>query len=139
MLRERREAEEVLHDVFVEAFRSAGAYDASRGSVRTWLLLRMRSRSLDRVKSAGRSRRVSLEESSLARIPAAGTPGSGDERRIAEVLVQLPRDQRIVIELSYFDGLSSSEIAERLGVPLGTVKSRTAAALTKLRAALGAA
>jgi RNA polymerase sigma-70 factor, ECF subfamily len=138
VLRDRGEAEEVLHDVFVEAFRSADSYDARRGSVRTWLLVRMRSRSLDRVKSAGRARRVSLDEQALARLPSPEKSGTGDERRIAEVLVQLPRDQRLVVELAYFDGLSSSEIAARLGVPIGTVKSRTAAALSKLRSAMGA-
>ncbi len=138
VLRERREAEEVLHDVFLEAFRAAAAYEPSRGSVRTWLLLRMRSRSLDRVKSAGRSRRVSLDELTLARLPMPVGTASGDERRVAEVLVQLPRDQRVVIELAYFDGLSSTEIAARIGVPVGTVKSRTAAALARLRTAMGA-
>ncbi len=138
VLRERREAEEVLHDAFVEAFRSAAGYDPARGSVRTWLLVRMRSRSLDRVKSAGRSRRVALDELALARLPAPAEGSTGDERRVAEALVQLPRDQRVVIELAYFDGLSSTEIAARLGVPVGTVKSRTAAALGKLRTAWGA-
>jgi len=139
ILRDRAEAEEVAHEVWVEAFHAARAYEAGRGSPRTWLLVRMRSRSLDRVKSAGRSRRCGLDELEPHRLiaPAAGL--SGDERRLAEALVALPPDQRVVLELAYFDGLSSTEIATRLGVPVGTVKSRTAAALGKLRGALGAA
>ncbi len=138
ILRDQAESEEVMHEVFVEAFRAAATYQRERGSVRTWLGLRMRSRCLDRVKSAGRSRRVGLDDVAPGRMVAPSTGASGDERRIADVLATLPPDQRLVIELAYFDGLSSSEIAERVGVPLGTVKSRTAAALAKLRAALGA-
>jgi RNA polymerase sigma-70 factor (ECF subfamily) len=136
VLRDRGEAEEVLHDVFVEAFRGAATYDPARGSVRTWLFLRMRSRSLDRLKSGARSRSVPLDDLTLERAPAPSPSVTGDERRLAEVLAQLPHDQRVVIELAYFEGLSSGEISTRLGVPMGTVKSRTAAALSKLRAAM---
>lgn len=139
ILRDRSEAEELLHEVFVEAFRAAAAYDRARGSVRTWLTLRMRSRCLDRVKSAGRSRRVGLDDVAPARMVAPVETGSGDERRVAEALAALPPDQRAVLELAYFEGLSSTEIAARLGVPVGTVKSRTAAALGRLRVAMGAA
>ncbi len=138
ILGDQAESEEVMHEVFVEAFRAAATYQQERGSVRTWLTLRMRSRCLDRVKSAGRSRRVGLEDVAPGRMVAPAVGATGDERRVAEVLLTLPPDQRLVIELAYFDGLSSSEIAERVGVPLGTVKSRTAAALAKLRAAMGA-
>lgn len=138
ILRDRSEAEELLHEVFVEAFRAASAYDPRRGSVRTWLTLRMRSRCLDRVKSAGRSRRVALDDVAPARMVAPAETGSGDERRVAEALAALPPDQRTALELAYFEGLSSTEIAARLGVPVGTVKSRTAAAIARLRVAMGA-
>ncbi len=137
ILRDLSEAEELLHEVFVEAFRAAGAYDRARGSVRTWLTLRMRSRCLDRVKSAGRSRRVGLDDVAPARMVAPVESGTGDERRVTEALAALPPDQRIVLELGYFEGLSSTEIAARLGVPVGTVKSRTAAALARLRVTMG--
>lgn len=136
MLRSVGEAEEVLHEVFVEAFRNAHGYESGRGSVRAWLTTRMRSRVLDRIKSAGRSRTVAIDE----RTPEAVTTeaGGGDEQRIRGVVRALPAEQRAVIELAYFDGLSSSEIALQLGIPVGTVKSRTAAALGKLRDAMGA-
>ncbi|MSQ02702.1 MAG: sigma-70 family RNA polymerase sigma factor [Myxococcales bacterium] len=138
ILGDQAESEEVMHEVFVEAFRAASTYRSERGSVCTWLTVRMRSRCLDRAKSAGRARRVGLDDVAPARLVTTPARATGDERRIAELLVALPPEQRLVIELAYFDGLSSSEIAERVGVALGTVKSRTAAALAKLRAAMGA-
>jgi RNA polymerase sigma-70 factor (ECF subfamily) len=142
ILGNRREAEDLLHDVFLEAWRQAGQYDPGRGSVRAWLVMRTRSRALDRRKSAGFSRQVPLE---LGRLDAAASAGTAhhdpalaaDCVRLRRALAALPGEQRAVLELSYFEGLSAADIAERVGVPIGTVKSRTAAALAKLRASLG--
>lgn len=134
ILHERREAEDLLHDVFLEVWRQAADYDAERGSVRAWLLLRMRSRALDRRKSAGYARVVSLEE--RREDPRGGGEDpllSPDREAVRRALADLPSDQRQVLELGYFEGLSSSEIAERIDTPVGTVKSRVAAALAKLR------
>ena len=139
ILGSRAEAEDVVHDVFLEAWRRAADYDETRGSVRTWLALRARSRALDRKKSAAVSKTVStgeahwLEQSSLD--DASAAPDCAFVRR---VLSSLPEEQRTVLLLGYFEGLSSSEIAERVSVPIGTVKSRVAAALARLRRALGA-
>jgi RNA polymerase sigma-70 factor (ECF subfamily) len=133
MLRSRQEAEDLIHDVFLEAWRRSGDYSAERGSVRAWLLVRVRSRALDRLKSAGRSRVVSDEPHSSAVVPF----GVGDERRLRELLSRMPESQQEVIILGYFEGLSTVEIAERLGIPAGTVKSRTRAALGALRTVLG--
>lgn len=135
ILGERHEAEEILHDVFVEAWKRAGDYDPSRGAVRTWLLLRMRSRCLDRAKSAGRSR---TRAAGSALEALAGSVDSqaisvADAARVREALARLPDEQRTIIELGYFAGLSCSEMADELGIPIGTVKSRLHAALTKLR------
>ncbi len=133
------EAEDVIHDVFLEAWRHAADYDRTRGSVKSWLLLRTRSRSLDVQKSARVSKQAGgLDDSWLAQLgdgssDAASAP---DRARVRGVLVALPAEQREVLLLGYFEGLSSSEIAERVGIPLGTVKSRVAAALTALRDAL---
>lgn len=137
-LKDRRDAEEVLHDVFVEAWRSAGAYDGARGSVRAWLVTRMHSRALDRLRSPAWSRRSSFDAARAERIGYDDDPALViDRERVQAALRELPGEQRQVVELAYFGGLSSSEIAEREAVPVGTVKSRTAAAMTKLRAGLG--
>ncbi|MFZ5475644.1 MAG: sigma-70 family RNA polymerase sigma factor [Myxococcota bacterium] len=134
MLGDRREVEDIVHDVFVEAWRAAGAYDPTRASVRTWLVMRMRSRVLDRRKSAGVSRRVPMDPGRAERVAVFEDPSAGADRAVVRrVLATLPPEQRMVLELAYFEGLSSSEIAERARTPIGTVKSRVAAALAKLR------
>jgi RNA polymerase sigma-70 factor (ECF subfamily) len=123
--------------VFLEAWRHAGDYQPERGSVKSWLLLRMRSRCLDRVRSHGFSRSTPLTQE-----PARGGAAERSERRLdaaraRALLEQLPDGQREVLELGYFQGLSFSEIALQLKIPVGTVKSRVSAAMGKLRADLG--
>jgi RNA polymerase sigma-70 factor (ECF subfamily) len=139
MLDERREAEDLVHDVFLEAWQKAATYDAARGSVRAWLLLRMRSRCLDRLKSAQErlTRALGDLDPPARRSPSLGGGDESDAAKVRAGLSTLPTEQRQVLELSYFAGLSGSEISSQLGVPLGTVKSRAAAALDKLRSALG--
>lgn len=134
-------AEDLVQDVFMEVWRRAHAFDPSRGTVRTWLLVRLRSRALDRLRSATHRREVTVDDvAPREAAPTAEDPElSPDRAMVRQVIQQLPEDQRLVIELSYFQGLSSSEIAEQMGSPIGTVKSRTAAALAKLRAAMSAA
>lgn len=139
VLRDSKEAEDLLHDVFLEVWRHAGDYDATRGSVRSWLCMRMRSRALDRVRSAGRSRSVPMEDAGVTEVESMVDEDptlAPDRMIIRRALTNLPPEQREVLELGYFEGLSSSEIAERAGIPIGTVKSRVAAAMTKLRAQL---
>lgn len=139
LLGDRAMAEDLVQDVFMEAWRRAHAFDASRGTVRTWLLVRLRSRALDRLRSAQHRREVAVEDVSPHRAQPEGGEDmalSPDRKAVVAALEQLPEDQRQVIELSYFQGLSSSEIAEHMGSPIGTVKSRTAAAIGKLRAAM---
>lgn len=139
MLGDKTVAEDLVQDVFMEAWRRAHAFDPSRGSVRTWLLVRLRSRALDRLRSAQHRREVAVDEPRDVVVAGEDPELSPDRALVRQALSQLPEDQRLVIELSYFQGLSSSEIAEQMGSPIGTVKSRTAAALGKLRAAMSAA
>ena len=139
MIRSREVAEDVLHDVFVEAWQKAGQFRPDRATVRTWLALRMRSRCLDRVRSHAFSKAEALEEGfePPSHYSANRLPRMVDANRAAAALNGLPTDQREVLELGYFKGLSSSEISSHLGVPAGTVKSRTRSALATLRAGFG--
>lgn len=130
-----REAEDVLHDVFVEVWKHAGDFDPSRASARTWLCLRMRSRCLDRVRTATRRRADPIDEG-MPDGSADGLPAGLDASRVRQAMEGLPDLQREVLLLGYFQGLSSQEIADTLGIPLGTVKSRVAAALSHLRSVL---
>ncbi|MGE5184818.1 MAG: sigma-70 family RNA polymerase sigma factor [Acidobacteriota bacterium] len=135
IVRERREAEDLLHDVFLEAWRCAKDFDPKRGRVRTWLAIRMRSRALDLQKSARVSRNAG--DAGLEQVVDDRERATPDHTRVRDALACLGDDQRRVLELAYFDGLSCSEIAERIAIPIGTVKSRLAAAMLKLREALG--
>src|ERR1044071_320661 len=134
IVRERREAEDLLHDVFLEAWRTASAFDPKRGRVRTWLAIRMRSRALDLQKSARVSRNTGDAGLDLLVDDAEAT--SPDHGRVRSALAELGQDQRRVLELAYFEGLSCSEIAKRAAIPVGTVKSRIAAGLERLRSGL---
>jgi len=131
IVRDRREAEDLLHDVFLEAWRSAKDFDPKRGRVRTWLAIRMRSRALDLQKSARVSRNAG--DSGLDLLVDDGEPKSPDHARVRAALAEIGPDQRKVLELAYFEGLSCTEIAQRVEIPVGTVKSRVAAGLERLR------
>jgi RNA polymerase sigma-70 factor (ECF subfamily) len=137
IVREKREAEDLLHDVFLEAWRSAKDFDPKRGRVRTWLAIRMRSRALDLQKSARVSRNSG--DAGLETMVDEAEGASPDHGRVRTALAALGQDQRRVLELAYFEGLSCTEIAERIAIPVGTVKSRIAAGLDRLRSGLVAA
>jgi len=140
ILHNRREAEDLLHDVFLEAWRKAADYDPERGTVRGWLTLRMRSRSLDRVRSARISRSVPLEIGfpEWRSLRSDDDPALHHERDLVrKAVMDLPDESRQVLLLAYFEGLSATGVSERLGIPVGTVKSRVASAKSKLRSVLG--
>jgi RNA polymerase sigma-70 factor, ECF subfamily len=131
IVRSRLEAEDLLHDVFLEAWRSAKDFDPKRGRVRTWLAIRMRSRALDLQKSARVSRNAG--DTGLDVLVDESEGASPDHARVRAALADLGADQRKVLELAYFEGLSCTEIATRVAIPVGTVKSRIAAGLDRLR------
>jgi len=134
MLTGASEAQDLLHDVFIEAWQSAREYDPDRASVRTWLLVRTRSRALDRMGRRAREHnaRSSLRQDDAAVRTHAGA--AGPERRMAvrQALGELDASVRETLELSYFAGLTAEEIADRMDVPAGTVKSRLARGLQRL-------
>lgn len=135
-------AEEVTLEVYTQVWRQASAYDPRRGTPSAWLLTIARSRAIDRFRSTEQTRR---RADTLDVVESAPATGSGPEANAADAerrihvrnaLESLPAEQRDVIELAYFGGLSHTEISARLGQPLGTVKTRTRLAMMRLRDAL---
>jgi RNA polymerase sigma-70 factor, ECF subfamily len=146
LVRDPDDADDVVEDTFYQAWRQASRYEPSRGAVSTWIVTIARSRALDRLRSRRRLREepltpvISLDEltDGVIRDPASGAEASEVRERVAKALKALPPEQREVLELAYYGGLSQTEIAERTGQPLGTVKTRTRLAGQKLREWLAA-
>ena len=138
-------AEEIVEATFWQAWRQAARYEPSRGAVSTWLITIGRSRALDLLRARKRGLRWAHDgEQRIDDLPApaaADDPAlhaeAGERRRLVRgALGELPPEQRHVVELAYFRGLSQTEIAERTGLPLGTVKTRIRLAMRKLRVRL---
>ena len=140
---ERAAAEDVTQEAFISIWRSGGRYDRARGSVRSWMLGIVRNRAIDVLRSrAGRAPKLIFDdEAILEQRPAKELTEDEALRRetageVRGALGELPKDQSKVIQLAYFGGFSQSEIAEMLGVPLGTVKGRMRLGLEKIRGQL---
>jgi RNA polymerase sigma-70 factor (ECF subfamily) len=139
--RDELEAQDVVHDAFVAVVERAEQYRVERGSVVAWLVATVRNLSLDRMRR--RTRRGQITEEELRHVPPEVVADPEhmtvvEQQRLAvrRALEKLPRSQRETLEVAFFEGLSYPEIAERQNIPLGTVKSRAARALTALRGAL---
>ena len=137
ILTDREEAEDVLQEVFMQVWRRARDFDENRGKPFTWLVTLARSRGIDRLRSLGARERVAVaatreasEESSDA---ASDAFRSEQQQLVRSALAQLPEEQKRPLVLAYFDGLTQTEIAEKLGAPLGTVKTRMRTGMGKLR------
>ncbi|HKI04248.1 MAG TPA: sigma-70 family RNA polymerase sigma factor [Thermoanaerobaculia bacterium] len=141
ILGKRNEAEEVLQEVFLQIWMQGDRYDAARSSPRGWILMMARSRALDRIRrreSARRREEAAGEEAGDA-VPPLGTERLEileRQREVTSALGLLSPDQRRCIELAFFEGLTHTQIAERLKAPLGTVKSRILLGMNKLRQTL---
>lgn len=134
------DAEEIILDLFEQVWRTAPSFDSVRGSVWRWLTMMLRSRTLDRMRSAAARRdRKNLampEDWDLASqdpLPDHATIFDQERNLIISALQRLPSEQRQAVELAYFSGLTHMEIARDLRVPLGTIKSRIRGAMDKLR------
>jgi RNA polymerase sigma-70 factor (ECF subfamily) len=133
------EAEDVLHDVFVSLPDRAKSYTAARGNVAAWLIIVVRNLALDRVRRRGRHAEIEREVAEPAP-PAPSPEATADlslrSTKLHAALAELTALERETLDAAFYEGLTYSEIAERQGVPLGTVKSRVARAFAELRKVL---
>ncbi|MGH2793957.1 MAG: sigma-70 family RNA polymerase sigma factor [Actinomycetota bacterium] len=137
-------AEEVLQEVFLAVWRRAVAYDPARGSVRSWLFAQVHHRAVDVVRREEAERRrsfINTEPDHDTGVEDVIEEGwlSARREQVGRALKDLPAEQREVLDLAYFRGLTQTQVAKETGVPLGTVKSRTLAAMRRLRDVLHAA
>jgi RNA polymerase sigma-70 factor, ECF subfamily len=141
MLKNRQEAEDLIQEVFVGLWRNC-TYKPERGSLKSFLMLLVRSRAIDRLRArkpipALLEPWTELIEAKDATNTPLNKAVSGEiSQRVQEALSALPTNQRQALELAYFEGLSQTEIAKRMGAPVGTVKSWFRLSFTKLRHAL---
>ena len=141
ILGDAAQAEDLVHDVFVEAWHHAHEFDPRRGTVRAWLTTRARSRALDRVGHRTRgAQAVALAGAETATATAGDREFEGrhDAAVLRHSLAGLPSELAEVIEGAYYDGMSATDLADRFAIPVGTVKSRLARALAHLRKQLAA-
>ena len=137
ILNDRQDAEDVLQEVFLQVWRRAGDFDEARGRAFTWLVTIARSRALDRLRAAGsrtrRAEEAAQEPADEVGDAALDALNAEKSAMVRNALAELTEEQRKVLLLAYFEGLTQTEIAERLGDPLGTVKTRIRSGLIRLR------
>ena len=138
LLGERGSAEDVIQEAFLNVWRQGATYDTRRGTVRTWLLTIVHHRAIDQMRSA-RSK-VGADTVIDAAMPLPAKEDTWTEvvqglehERVRQAMATLPPEQRQVVDLTYYGGFTHTEIAQRIGIPLGTVKGRMRLALDKLR------
>ena len=141
IVRNTEDAEETLHDAYLRAWRYASAYSDQRGSVLSWLVLMTRTSAIDRLRATKRHNSAhSLDEYYDAESPLASPENevvsNQKAHRIRIAMRELSPEQKEAIELAFFGGLSHSELAEHLGVPLGTIKTRIRSGLQRMRGSL---
>ena len=137
VLRDERLAEDAVQEAFLQVWRSAATFRAERAKASTWVLTLVHRRAVDLVRREERRRAEPLtDDSVLGAAPEATDEAAWlrfERERVRAALAQLPDVQREAIELAYYGGFSQSELAEKLGVPLGTIKSRMFTGLARLR------
>ncbi len=137
------DADEVMQEAWLQAWRRAATYDPARGTVLAWLLNMARSRALDRYRAVSSRQRAETQADAEPRVAVVADPvhetlGAERSRRVRAALATLKPRHREVLEIAYFEGLSQTEIAERLAVPVGTVKTWMRQGTLAMRAVLAA-
>lgn len=140
MVRDEKEAEDVLQEGFAHIWRRASTYDPARSSAFTWAVMILRNKAIDRLRVRQRIERT-FEKATIefSHFPEADDSSAGEaERRdqgalVRSALQEIPEEQKQAVELAFFTGLTHEQIAERLGTPLGTIKARIRRGLLKLR------
>ncbi len=144
-LKEDADARDVVQDVFIQIWDKAKLYDPAKGKPLTWALTMTRNRSIDRIRAIQRRTRLRddfeketvVDESAGVREALSGVDASEKSQILRDAVGRLSPEQRNVIELAFFNGFTQSEIADRLGEPLGTIKARARRGLMKLKEILG--
>ena len=144
-LKEDADAQDVVQDVFIQIWDKAKLYDPAKGKPLTWALTMTRNRSIDRIRAIQRRTRLRddfeketvADESAGIREALSGVDASEKTQILRDAVARLSPEQRKVIDLAFFGGLTQSEIADRLGEPLGTIKARARRGLMKLKELLG--
>ena len=144
-LKQDADAQDVVQDVFIQIWDKAKLYDPAKGKPLTWALTLTRNRSIDRIRAIQRRGRLRedfeketvVDESAGIREALSGVDASEKNQILRDAVQRLSPEQRKVIELAFFGGLTQNEVANRLGEPLGTVKARARRGLMKLKELLG--
>jgi RNA polymerase sigma-70 factor (ECF subfamily) len=144
ILRSVQESEDIVQEVFIQVWKKADSYDAQKGTVYTWLVTMMRNRAIDRLRSKGYKHAAQHVDPSVVVLfadapssnPHSHAVRSENQNVVLGTLKQLSVDQQQVLALAYYEGFSQSEIAKKLNIPLGTVKSRMRHALQSMRSKL---
>jgi RNA polymerase sigma-70 factor (ECF subfamily) len=138
LLGERGGAEDVVQEAFLNVWRQGATYDTRRGTVRTWLLTIVHHRAIDQMRSARSKSSADTVIDDAMPLPAKEDTWTEvvrglEHERVQQAMAALPPEQRQVVDLAYYGGFTQTEIAQRVGIPLGTVKGRMRLALDKLR------
>ena len=138
LIGERGGAEDVVQEAFLNIWRQGASYDTRRGTVRTWLLTIVHHRAIDQIRSAKSKSRADTVIDDALPLPAKEDTWTEvvqglEHERVRQAMATLPPEQRQVVDLAYYGGFTQTEIAQRVGIPLGTVKGRMRLALDKLR------
>jgi len=139
LLGNRTDADDVLQETFLQVWNQAERFDPTRANADGWMLMIARSRAADRLRKRAANKLAAepVHEPAVSTNPGEKLEASDDATRVSAALARIPPEQGDLIRLAFYDGLTHEQIARKLGIPLGTVKTRMRAALARLREIVG--